>query len=136
MSNLSKQEMLEALAEAMILNADGGCSEYMECAGYDDDEIPTIDDLICELDGEPSYALEYCSFSKDSENYIVQKENSRGAEGDGADMFTTFKITRKSDNAVGHLEFCGRYSSWDSSEFYECYAVTPVEVTVVQYKRV
>ena len=51
-------------------------------------------------------------------------------------MFLTFKITNKETGNIGYLEYNGRYSSWDSSYYDECYVVQPKEVTVIQYNRV
>ena len=51
-------------------------------------------------------------------------------------MFLTFYIKSLTEEAEGYLEFYGRYSSWDSSYYYDSYAVKPKEVTVTIYKRV
>ena len=65
---------------------------------------------------------------------VVTSESSRGSEGDGADMYRTFKI--KTEQEEVYVEFSGRYSSWDSSYYDEFYFVQPEEVIVTQYKRI
>lgn len=120
---LTKTEMIQALAEVALI---------AEIEGFEDYEL---DEIIYELDSEiPAYKLE--EISGETETYKVKCENIRGAEGDGADMFYTYLIQNKIDGAYGYLEFSGRYSSWDSSYYYDCYVVEPVEVLVTQYKRV
>lgn len=120
---LTKAEMLQALAEVALIE---------ELEGFEDYEL---DDITSELDSEiPAYKLE--EIYGETENYKVLCEDNRGGEGDGADMFYTFLIKNKTDGTYGYLEFSGRYSSWDSSYYYDCYVVEPVEVLVTQYKRV
>lgn len=120
---LTKAEMLQALAEVALIE---------ELEGFEDYEL---DDITSELDSEiPAYKLE--EIYGETENYKVLCEDNRGGEGDGADMFYTFLIKNKTDDTYGYLEFSGRYSSWDSSYYYDCYVVEPVEVLVTQYKRV
>ena len=65
---------------------------------------------------------------------VVTSESSRGSEGDGAEMFRTFKI--KTEQEECYVEFSGRYSSWDSSSYDDFYFVQPEEVMVTQYKRI
>lgn len=134
---LTKEEMLKALAEGIILNATDGCSELFNDMGYyeedlDELEVETIVEELEEVCGE----IGYCKFKNESSNYSIEIAESRGGEGDGAQMFCTIKFTRKSDNIVGYLEFSGRYSSWDSSSYDSCYVVEPEEVVVTKYKRV
>lgn len=120
---LTKAEMIQALAEVALI---------AEIEGFEDYEL---DGIISELDSEISaYKLE--EISGETENYKVICEDNRGGEGDGADMFYTFLVQNKTDGAYGYLEFSGRYSSWDSSYYDECYIVEPVQVMVTQYKRV
>lgn len=121
---LTKVEMLHALAEVALVS---------DVEGFEDYEL---DDILEELqcDEIPEYKLE--EISGENETYNVKCENRRGAEGDGADMFYTFLIQNKTDGAYGYLEYSGRYSSWDSSYYDDCYVVEPVEVLVTQYKRV
>ena len=70
----------------------------------------------------------------DTVQVVVTSESSRGSEGDGADMYRTFKI--KTEQEEVYVEFSGRYSSWDSSYYDEFYFVQPEEVIVTQYKRI
>lgn len=120
---LTKAEMIQALAEVALI---------AEIEGFEDYEL---DGIISELDSEISaYQLE--EISGETETYKVQCESNRGGEGDGADMFYTFLIQNKTDGAYGYFEYSGRYSSWDSSYYYDCYVVEPVQVMVTQYKRV
>ena len=67
---------------------------------------------------------------------VVTSESSRGSEGDGADMFLTFKITDKETDAIGYLEYSGRYRSWDSSSYDDFYFVQLEEVMITQYTRI
>ena len=124
MRDLSKKEMIEALAEVMLT-----CE-------IDDHEDMELKDAISELDSDeiPDYVLR--EIEGKTENYEVKQESSRGSEGDGAEMFLTFYIKSLKEDAEGYLEFYGRYSSWDSSYFYDSYVVKPEEVMVIQYKRV
>lgn len=121
---LTKKEMLQALAEVALI-------AEIEC--FEDYEL---DDILSELqcDEIPEYKLE--EIYGETENYKVLCEDNRGGKGDGADMFYTFLIQNKIDGAYGYLEFSGRYSSWDSSYYDECYVVQPEEVMVTQYKRI
>ena len=120
---LTKAEMLQALAEVALI---------AELEGFEDYEL---DDITSELDSEIlSYKLE--EIHGKTETYKVKCESRRGAEGDGADMFYTFLVQNNTDGAYGYLEFSGRYSSWGSSYYYDCYVVEPVQVMVTQYKRV
>lgn len=121
---LTKAEMLQALAEVALAS---------EVEGFEDYELEEIlNELQC--DEIPEYKLE--EIYGETENYKVTCEDNRGGEGDGAYMFYTFLVQNKTDGAYGYLEFSGRYSSWDSSYYDECYIVEPVQVMVTQYKRV
>ena len=84
---------------------------------------------------EDSFCSEEEEFIE-NDDYTVEVESIRGSEGDGAEMFLTFKITDKETNTVGYLEYSGRYSSWDSSSYDDSYVVLPEEVTVIQYNRI
>lgn len=120
---LTKAEMIQALAEVALAS---------EVEGFEDYEL---EDILSELQNEiPAYSLE--EIYGETENYKVICEDNRGGEGDGADMFYTFFIKNKITGSTGYLEFSGRYSSWDSSYYDECYVVEPVEVMVTQYKRI
>lgn len=119
MRRLNKEEMLDALAEVALSQE------------FDDYEDYSKEDMVTELDGEvTSWFVEEISGS--TENFRITSEE-RGGEGDGADMFIVFKIVSLKEEAEGYLEFSGRYSSWDSSEYYECYPVEPRQVTVTEY---
>lgn len=125
-TGLTEEQMITAMIEVATVN------------GYtpdEDDDEATFDDVFTpDVD---SYKLEeYFTIPTDSEKYIVEQVSERGSEGDGADMFLTFKITDKETNTVGYLEYSGRYSSWDSSMYDERYVVQPEEVTIIQYNRV
>ena len=69
------------------------------------------------------------------DNFAVEVEDIRGSEGDGAEMFMTLKITDKETSEETYIEFSGRYSSWDSSQYYECYPVEPYQEMVTFYRR-
>ena len=125
-TGLAEEEMLSAMIEVATFN------EYIP---DEDDEEATFEDVF--MSGVESYKLEqYFTEPTESEKYIVQRVSERGAEGDGADMFLTFKITDKETNAVGYLEYSGRYSSWDSSYYEDSYIVQPREVTIIKYEEV
>lgn len=124
MRDLSKKEMIDALAEVMLT-----CE-------IDDHEDMELKEAISELDSDeiPEYVLREIEGKTD--NFEVTVVSDRGSEGDGAEMFLTFCIKSLKEEAKGFLEFYGRYSSWDSSYYYDSYVVKPEEVTVIQYKRV
>jgi hypothetical protein len=68
--------------------------------------------------------------------FSVEVENVRGAEGDGAEMFLTLKITDKETDVEQYVEFQGRYSSWDSSNYYNSYLVEPYQEMVTFYRQI
>ena len=124
-TGLTEEEMVQAMIEVAIAN------DYT--ADEDDDEATFEDVFSPECS---AWRLEkYFIRPTESEKYIVEQVSERGGEGDGAEMFLTFKITDKETNTVGYLEYSGRYSSWDSSYYDEYYVVLPQEVTVVQYMK-
>ena len=123
---LTEEEMVAAMIEVATFN------EYVP--DEDDDEVTFEDDFTPDVE---SYKLEeYFIRPTESDKYIVEQVSERVSEGDGADMFLTFKITDKETGKIGYLEYNGRYSSWDSSFYDERYIVEPKEVTVIQYNRV
>lgn len=124
-TGLTEEQMISAMIEVATFN------EYIP--DEDDDEATFEDVFTTECaDGIEEYFTE----PTESEKYIVQQVSDRGSEGDGAEMFLTFKITDKETNTVGYLEYSGRYSSWDSSSYNDSYVVLPEEVTVIQYNRI
>lgn len=68
--------------------------------------------------------------------FTVEVEDVRGSEGDGADMFLTLKIIDKETSEEQYIEFEGRYSSWDSSNYYNSYLVEPYQEMVTFYREV
>ena len=125
-TGLTEEQMLLAMIDVATFN------EYI---ADEDDEDVTFDEVFTPY--IDAYLLEeYFSEPTESEKYIIEQVSNRGAEGDGADMFLTFKITDKETGNIGYLEFSGRYSSWDSSEYNERYVVQPREVTVIEYVEV
>ena len=66
--------------------------------------------------------------------FTVEVEDVRGSEGDGADMFLTLKIIDKETGEEQYIEFEGRYSSWDSSNYYNSYLVEPYQEMVTFYR--
>lgn len=126
-NRLSYEEMMGAMVEVAKANME--IDEIEE----DDDEYNDIEDIFttdCSTEIQ-----EFFTEPTESEKYIIQQVSDRGAEGDGADMFLTFRIQDKVSGKIGYLEYSGRYSSWDSSEYYESYAVEPKEVMVIEYHR-
>ena len=80
-----------------------------------------------------------CYLSEDeiygeNELYKTEVESVRGSEGDGAEMFLTIKVTDKETNEEQYIEFAGRYSSWDSSQYYHSYIVEPYQELVTFYR--
>lgn len=124
-TGLTEEQMISAMIEVATFN------EYIP--DEDDDEATFEDVFTTEC---ADCIEEYFTEPTESEKYIVQQVSDRGSEGDGAEMFLTFKITDKESNTVGYLEYSGRYSSWDSSSYDDSYVVLPEEVTVIQYNRI
>lgn len=124
MRDLSKKEMIDAIAEVMLT-----CE-------IDDIEEYTFEDAVGELESDEIRCYTIEEISGKTDNFQVNVAESRGSEGDGAEMFLTFYVKSLTEEAEGYLEFYGRYSSWDSSYYYDSYAVKPEEVTVTVYKRV
>ena len=125
-NKLQYEEMMEAMVEVAKANM-----EINEMDDEDDEEIEDIFTPYCSTEIQ-----EYFSEPTESEKYIIQQVSERGAEGDGADMFLTFKIQDKVSGKIGYLEYSGRYSSWVSSEYDDAYAVEPKEVMIIKYQRV
>ena len=124
-TGLTEEEMYQAMIEVATFN------EYIP---DEDDDEATFEDVFTSSCSD--CIEEYFTEPTESEKYIVQQVSDRGSEGDGAEMFLTFKITDKETNTVGYLEYSGRYSSWDSSSYDDSYVVLPEEVTVIQYNRI
>lgn len=124
-AGLTEEQMISAMIDVATFN------EYIP--DEDDDEATFEDVFMTEC---ADRIEEYFTEPTESEKYIVQQVSDRGSEGDGAEMFLTFKITDKETNTVGYLEYSGRYSSWDSSSYDDSYVVLPEEVTVIQYNRI
>ena len=120
---MKTKEMIEALIEVAKVNG------YFEGRDEDIGDDIFYPDCGTEID-------EYFLDPEESEKYIAEQVDQIGSEGDGAEMFLTFKITDKETNTVGYLEYSGRYSSWSDSEYYKCYAVQPKEVMVIEYVKV
>lgn len=125
-TGLTEEEMIAAMIEVATVN------NYV---ADEDDEDTTFEDVF--TSDCSAWLLEgYFTRTTESNKYIVEQVSQRGSEGDGAEMFLTFKITNKETGKIGYLEYSGRYSSWDSSYYDERYMVEPEEVTVIQYNRV
>lgn len=126
-NKLQYDEMMEAMIEVAKANMEIAEIEEDE---YESEEIEDIFTPDCSTEIQ-----EFFTEPTESEKYIIQQVSDRGAEGDGADMFLTFKIQDKVSGKIGFLEYSGRYGSWDSSEYYESYAVEPKEVMYIEYQR-
>ena len=125
-TGLTEEEMIAAMIEVATVNY------YV---ADEDDEDATFEDVF--TSDCNSWLLEgYFTRTTESNKYIAEQVSQRGSEGDGAEMFLTFKITNKETGKIGYLEYSGRHSSWDSSYYDERYMVEPEEVTVIQYNRV
>ena len=116
---MKKEEMIYALG---IVAASNG---YFE--DNSQDEAIFYPDCSTEIE-------EYFLEPEESEKYIAEQVDQRGSEGDGAEMYRTFKI--KTGQEECYVEFSGRYSSWDSSNYDDFYFVQPEEVMIIQYKRI
>ena len=125
-NKLQYEEMMEAMVEVAKANM-----EIDEMDDEDDEEIEDIFTPYCSTEIQ-----EFFTEPTESEKYIIQQVSERGAKGDGADMFLTFKIQDKVSGKIGYLEYSGRYSSWVSSEYDDAYAVEPKEVMIIKYQRV
>ena len=125
-NKLQYEEMMEAMVEVAKANM-----EIDEMDDEDDEEIEDIFTPYCSTEIQ-----DFFTEPTESEKYIIQQVSDRGAEGDGADMFLTFKIQDKVSGKIGYLEYSGRYSSWVSSEYDDAYAVEPKEVMIIKYQRV
>lgn len=79
------------------------------------------------------YLCEYEICGK-SDFFTVEAQDVRGAEGDGDEMFLTLKITDKETGNEQYIEFSGRYSSWDGSNYYNSYLVEPYQEMVTFYR--
>ena len=86
------------------------------------------------LDGSDLYSDITSYFTGELDGVVVTSESSRCSEGDGAEIYRTFKI--KTETEECYVEFSGRYSSWDSSSYDDFYFVQPEQVMVTQYKRI
>ncbi len=89
-----------------------------------------------ELSRDEVYNLDEDEIQGECDTYSVQVESVRGAEGDGAKMFLTVKITSKEDKEEYFIEFFGRYNSWDSSCYHSSYVVEPYQELVTFYRKV
>ena len=105
--------------------------------GIQDDYDYNVEELTRKiLDGSDLYSDITSYFTGELDgtvHVLVTSESSRGAEGDGAEMYRTFKI--KTEQEEVYVEFSGRYSSWDSSYYDEFYFVQPEQVMITQYRR-
>lgn len=90
--------------------------------------VQKLEKLHCYIDAE--------EIQGETENFIVQVEDERGAEGDGAEMYLTLKITDGKSADETYLEFMGRYSSWNSSSYYYAYLVEPYQELVTFYRKI
>lgn len=132
---LSKQEIIEGLAEVIIANQDEA-GEFLSSTSRLDNI--NVEDLMKYLNSDNiTHSLNYTFDSICvSENYEAVLEQTSGGEGDGAGIYCVFRVKRLSDNVQGYIEFEGRYSSWDSSYYSRSYCVEPEEVTIIQYNMI
>lgn len=89
--------------------------------------VRKLEQLGCYLDED--------EIQGECDNFAVEVEDIRGSEGDGAEMFMTLKITDKETSEETYIEFSGRYSSWDSSEYRYSHLVEPYQEMVTFYRR-
>jgi hypothetical protein len=120
-------ETVKGLAEAIWENKDS-------CDIIDAYGIENLADLESTLTCEVGDELKYCDF-KTFKNYEAEVVDSGGAEGDGAEMFCVFKVTRLSDNEENFIAFFGRYSSWDSSYYDDYHLVEPEEYVAIKWNK-
>ena len=80
-TGLTEEEMYQAMIEVATFN------EYIP---DEDDDEATFEDVF--TPDVESYTLEaYFTEPTESDKYIVEQVSERGSEGDGAEMFLTFK---------------------------------------------
>ena len=126
---MDKNEVIRGLAEAIWLNADKcDITGVYDLESQEDVEYALRSDEICT-------SLDYSYFEKFGD-YVAEKVDSGGAEGDGAETWVVFKVKRLSDNTEAYIKFNGRYSSWDSSYYNDSYLVQPEEVMVIKWKAI
>lgn len=126
MKQITKEEMLLALAEIATEKE----IEINWNTNSKEDNFKLLS--ICD---ELSYDIQYIK-GETSEFIVDVIEDNYDSAQDNAEITLIFRITRKSDNQIGYLQFKGRYSSWDSSAYYCCDVVYPrkVEMTVYETK--
>jgi hypothetical protein len=127
MSKLNKEEMLLALAEIAV-NVEAELN-------YTNNTIDNNFKLLALCSDLSSYEVNKL-YGRTSEYISDVIENTYEQATDNDEIQIIFRITRIKDNEVGYIRFRGRYSSWDSSEYYECDAVYPrkIETTIYETK--
>ena len=124
---LKKEEMLMVLAEIAVTNE----AEL----NYSTNNVDTNFRLLSVCDNISSYEVNklYGRTNKYISDVI---ENTYEQATDNDEIQIIFRITRISDNELGYIRFSGRYSSWDSLDYYTCDVVYPrkIETTIYETK--
>jgi len=127
MKNLNKEEMLLALAEIAV-NVEAELDYKNNSVENNFKLLSLCEDLSC-YEVNKLYAI--------TSDYISDViENTYEQATDNDEIQIIFRITRIKDNEIGYIRFRGRYSSWDSSEYYACDVVYPrkIETTIYETK--
>ncbi len=124
---LNKEEMLMVLAEIAV-NVE---AELNYCTNTVDTNFRLLS--LCE--DISSYEVNKL-YGRTTEYISDVIENTYEQATDDDEIQIIFRITRISDNELGYIRFSGRYSSWDSSDYYTCDVVYPrkIETTIYETK--
>ena len=127
MKNLNKEEMLLALAEIAV-NVEAELDYKNNSVENNFKLLSLCEDLSC-YEVNKLYAI-----TSDYISDVIENTYEQATDNDAIQII--FRITRIKDNKIGYIRFRGRYSSWDSSEYYACDVVYPrkIETTIYETK--
>lgn len=127
MKSLNKEEMLLALAEIAV-NVEAELDYKNNSVENNFKLLSLCEDLSC-YEVNKLYAI-----TSDYISDVIENTYEQATDNDAIQII--FRITRIKDNEIGYIRFRGRYSSWDSSEYYACDVVYPrkIETTIYETK--
>ncbi len=125
MKSLNKEEMIMVLAELAVTN-------NVEL-DYSINDVDTNFRLLSLCEDISSYEVNKL-FGRTTEYISDVIENTYKQATDNDEIQIIFRITRISDNELGYIRFSGRYSSWDSSDYYSCEVVYPRKIEQIVYE--
>lgn len=127
MKSLTKEEMLLALAEIAV-NVEAELDYKNNSVENNFKLLSLCEDLSC-YEVNKLYAI-----TSDYISDVIENTYEQATDNDAIQII--FRITRIKDNEIGYIRFRGRYSSWDSSEYYACDVVYPrkIETTIYETK--